>query len=154
MQSSMYFYVLFYFLSTGGRSSVIDSLTWYIIYSRVIVFLVSIILFMQHSPSSVAWKYGSLSLSIFQDVEGETRREAASREAANRVELRAKLAGLPQPENEYEVSVPELPDADEKDETIQEDAADLALRRKREAAEREQAELKKRSQAWPFLPPR
>ena len=93
--------------------------------------------------------------SYLQDFEGETRREAASREAAARNELRARLAGLPQPENEYEVTIPELPDADEKAEGVEEDAADLAARRKREAALLEQAELKKRSQVkvhplWSF----
>lgn len=83
---------------------------------------------------------------MLQEFENETRREAASREAANRAELRAKLAGLPQPENEYEVTVPDLPEAEDKDQGMEEDAADLAVRKKREAAEREAAELKKRSQ--------
>lgn len=82
-----------------------------------------------------------------QEFGDESRREAASREAANRAELRARLATLPQPENEYEVTIPELPEAEEKGEGIEEDAADLAVRRKREAAAREAAELKKRSQA-------
>ena len=81
-----------------------------------------------------------------QELQAETRREIASREAANRAELRAKLAGLPQPENEYEVTVPELPEADEAGEGFEEDAADLAARKKLEAAAREAAELKKRSQ--------
>ena len=83
---------------------------------------------------------------MLQDFEGETRRAAASREAASRAVLRAQLAGLPQPENEYEVTIPELPEAEEKAEGVVEDAADLAARRKREAALLEQAELKKRSQ--------
>ena len=85
--------------------------------------------------------------SALQEFGAESRREAASREAANKAELRAKLAGLPQPENEYEVSIPELPDMEEKAEGIEEDAADLAIRRKNEAVAREAAELKKRSQA-------
>ena len=95
-------------------------------------------------------------LRVMQEYEGESRREAAGREAANRAELRARLAGLPQPENEYEVTIPDLPEADEAVDGLEEDAADLAARRKREAAEREVAELKKRSQVSRGLvcPPR
>lgn len=44
------------------------------------------------------------------------------------------------------MTIPELPDAEETGDGVVEDAADLAARRKREAAEREAAELKKRSQ--------
>ena len=86
-----------------------------------------------------------------QDFEGETRRAAANREAASRAALRAQLAGLPQPENEYEVTIPDLPEADDQAEGAVEDAADLAARRRREAALLEQAELKKRSQVRHIL---
>ena len=44
--------------------------------------------------------------------EGGSRREVKSREAAQRSELRSRLAGLPQPENEYAFEVPELPEAE------------------------------------------
>lgn len=81
-----------------------------------------------------------------QVEEGGSRREVKSREAAQRLELRSRLAGLPQPENEYSTVMPELPDAEEGGEGIEEDAADLAARKKREAAAREAIKLKKRSQ--------
>ena len=81
-----------------------------------------------------------------QVEEGGSRRELKSREAAQRSELRSRLAGLPQPENEYAFDVPELPEAEEGGEGIEEDAADLAARRKREVAAREAVQLKKRSQ--------
>lgn len=98
--------------------------------------------------TSATWRNALVDCLCFlgQELGAETRREIASREAANRAELRAKLAGLPQPENEYEVTVPELPEADEAGEGFEEDAADLAARKKLEAAAREAAELKKRSQ--------
>ena len=82
-----------------------------------------------------------------QDIEGESRREAKAREAMLRAELRGSLAGLPLPENEYEITVPELPEEEEMADGVIEDAADIAARKKRLAAEREAAELKKRSQA-------
>ena len=81
-----------------------------------------------------------------QDLEGATKREARAREAMLRSELRSGLAGLPQPENEYEITVPELPEEDDGGETAVEDAADAAAKKKRAAAEREAAELRKRSQ--------
>jgi len=81
-----------------------------------------------------------------QELEGGSRREVNSREAAQRSELRDRLAGLPQPENEYTMAVPELPEAEEKGDGIEEDAADLAARKKRDTAAREAIELKKRSQ--------
>ena len=84
--------------------------------------------------------------TCLQDLEGATKREARAREAMLRSELRSGLAGLPQPENEYEITVPELPEEDDGREVAVEDAADVAARKKREAAEREAAELRKRSQ--------
>lgn len=84
-----------------------------------------------------------------QDLEGGGAR---GRQAGLSGELRSGLASLPQPENEYEITVPELPADEEQGEAVEEDAADIAARRKRLAAEREAAELKKRSQVLLITP--
>ncbi len=63
-------------------------------------------------------------------------------------ELRSGLANLPKPQNEYEMMVPEAPDEADEDmaEPMEEDAADVAARRKALQKAREEAELRKRSQ--------
>ncbi|BDA46189.1 Cell division cycle 5-like protein [Coccomyxa sp. Obi] len=76
-----------------------------------------------------------------------SRREARAREAMEKNSLRAGLAGLPAPTNEYQIVVPELPeDKDDGDVAMEEDAADVAARRKAAAKAKEEAELRKRSQ--------
>ena len=89
-----------------------------------------------------------------QDFESVSKRDARRRHEALREDLRSGLAGLPKPENEYEITLPELPE-EEAEATTEEDAADIAARKRQAAAEREAAELKKRSQVccepFPFL---
>ena len=69
-----------------------------------------------------------------------------ARAAALRRELREGLSALPAPRNEYQISVPELPGADEEEEAMEEDAADAVTRRKLEVAAAEEAALARRSQ--------
>ncbi len=57
-------------------------------------------------------------------------------------------AGLPAPQNEYSIVVPELPEEEPEVEMSEEDAADIAARKKALVAEREAAALRKRSQVW------
>eukprot|EP00884_Botryococcus_braunii_P005744 jgi/Botrbrau1/15170/Bobra.0149s0035.1 len=76
-----------------------------------------------------------------------TRREARLHEAAVRQDVRMGLSGLPAPKNEYQIMVPENFIEDEPmEEVIEEDAADIAERKRAEAKAREEAELSKRSQ--------
>lgn len=78
--------------------------------------------------------------------EGESKREARAREAAARRELKSGLAGLPAPQYEYQVAMPELPDDGEADDTpMEEDAADVAARKRAAAKAREEAALRRRS---------
>ena len=61
----------------------------------------------------------------------------------------AGLAGLPAPQYDYQISLPELPDTDmEVDELLEEDAADAAAKRRAAAKAAEEAALRKRSQVW------
>ena len=62
--------------------------------------------------------------------------------------LAAGLSGLPQPQNEYQVMVPELPEGQDvaDADAMEEDAADADARRKAVQKAREEAELRKRSQ--------
>lgn len=80
-------------------------------------------------------------------ADGDARAEKARRKL-QQSELRAGLSGLPQPQNEYQVMVPELPeDQDAADaDAMEEDAADADARRKAVQKAREEAELRKRSQ--------
>ena len=79
---------------------------------------------------------------------GSTKQAERARLARMNSELRSGLAGLPKPQNEYEIKVPEA--AEEGDanmaEPMEEDAADVATRRKAVQKAREEAELRKRSQ--------
>lgn len=61
-----------------------------------------------------------------------------------RADLRSGLAGLPAPENEYSVAMPELPD-EEQEMIVEEDAADIKARKAQEAEAARQAEERKKS---------
>ena len=60
----------------------------------------------------------------------------------------AGLAGLPAPQYEYQIALPEVADegAEGDEAVVEEDAADVAARKRAEAKAREQASLRKRSQ--------
>lgn len=79
---------------------------------------------------------------------GSSRQAERARQARMNSELRSGLAGLPKPQNEYEIRVPEAAEEGDEDmaEPMEEDAADVAARRKAVQKAREEAELRKRSQ--------
>lgn len=76
------------------------------------------------------------------------RQAERARQAQVASELRSGLAGLPKPQNEYEIRVPEADEDGDEDmaDAVEEDAADVAARRKAKQKAREEAELRKRSQ--------
>lgn len=73
-------------------------------------------------------------------------RAARAAAAALREELRSGLAGLPAPENEYSVAMPEVPE-EEAEAVLVEDAADVKARRAREIEAARAAEERKKSGA-------
>lgn len=79
---------------------------------------------------------------------GSSKAAERARQARMSSELRSGLASLPKPQNEYEIRVPEAPEEADDDmaEPMEEDAADVAARRKAAQKAREEAELRKRSQ--------
>ena len=79
---------------------------------------------------------------------GSSKQAERARQARLNSELRSGLANLPKPQNEYEIRVPEAAeDGDEEMvEALEEDAADVAARKKALQKAREEAELRKRSQ--------
>ncbi|KAK9814983.1 hypothetical protein WJX73_003873 [Symbiochloris irregularis] len=78
--------------------------------------------------------------------EGESKRQARARDAAMKGQLKAGLAGLPAPQYEYQIAMPEIEDEAPTDDVMEEDAADVAARKKAAAKAREEAALRKRSQ--------
>lgn len=90
----------------------------------------------------------NIELKVVENAQAEaTRREARLHEEAVRQDVRLGLSGLPAPKNEYQIMVPENVFEDEPmEEGIEEDAADIAERKRAEAKAREEAELRKRSQ--------
>ena len=89
-----------------------------------------------------------MGLNDPDSIIASSRQAERARQARLASELRSGLAGLPKPQNEYEIRVPEADeDGDEEmTEAVEEDAADVAARRKARQKEREEAELRKRSQ--------
>ena len=89
-----------------------------------------------------------LGLNDPDSIIASSRQAERARQARLASELRSGLAGLPKPQNEYEIRVPEADeDGDEEmAEAVEEDAADVAARRKARQKAREEAELRKRSQ--------
>jgi pre-mRNA-splicing factor CDC5/CEF1 len=84
-------------------------------------------------------------LSQLDAASGSLRAQKAAA-AALRAELRSGLAGLPVPENEYSVSLPELPAEDEGEAAeMEEDAADFKARKAREAEAARLAEERKKT---------
>jgi len=80
------------------------------------------------------------------DAAGGSVRAQKAAAAALRAELRSGLAGLPAPENEYSVSMPELPVEDDGEgEQMEEDAADFKARKAREAEAARLAEGRKKT---------
>lgn len=79
---------------------------------------------------------------------GSTKQAERARQARMNSELRSGLASLPKPQNEYEIRVPEAAEEGDEDmaEPMEEDAADVAARRKAVQKAKEEAELRKRSQ--------
>lgn len=77
--------------------------------------------------------------------EGASLRAQKAAAAALRSDLRAGLASLPAPENEYSIALPEMPD-EEAEMEVEEDAADVKARKAREAEAARQAAEKKKSQ--------
>jgi len=75
---------------------------------------------------------------------GKAAQRAAAAMARN--ELLAGLSQLPEPQNEYQIMVPEMPEEELPEQAIEEDAADARERLRREAEAARQRELKKRSQ--------
>ena len=64
------------------------------------------------------------------------------------------MSGLPAPQYEYRIAMPDVADEGaDADEVTEEDAADIAARKRAEAKAREQAALRKRSQVCSPLPP-
>ena len=65
----------------------------------------------------------------------------------------AGLAGLPAPQYDYQISMPDAPEGDdaEGDEILEEDAADATARRRAAAKAAEEAALRKRSQVVTFI---
>lgn len=85
---------------------------------------------------------------------GSSKQAERARQARMNSELRSGLAGLPKPQNEYEIRVPEAAEEGDEDmaEPMEEDAADVAARRKAVQKAREEAELRKRSQVLQHFP--
>ncbi|KXZ44260.1 hypothetical protein GPECTOR_70g491 [Gonium pectorale] len=79
-------------------------------------------------------------------LEGGSKRVVAARQAAVRGELRERLAGLPAPQNEYAFEPVEVPQ-DEPEEAMEEDLADVRVRKAREEEERRRLEELKKSKA-------
>ena len=79
---------------------------------------------------------------------GSSKQAERVRQGRMNSELRSGLAGLPKPQNEYEIRVPEAAEEGDEDtaEPVEEDAADVAARRKAVQKAREETELRKRSQ--------
>ena len=79
---------------------------------------------------------------------GSSKQAERARQARMNSKLRSGLAGLPKPQNEYEIRVPEAAEEGDEDlaEPMEEDAADVAARRKAVQKAKEEAELRKRSQ--------
>eukprot|EP00878_Enallax_costatus_P014008 GHUV01014649.1.p1 GENE.GHUV01014649.1~~GHUV01014649.1.p1 ORF type:complete len:761 (+),score=332.12 GHUV01014649.1:659-2941(+) len=73
--------------------------------------------------------------------------------AALRADLRSGLAGLPAPENEYSVAMPEMPE-EEVDMEIEEDAEDIKARKARAAEAARQAAERKKSKVLQLGLPR
>jgi hypothetical protein len=86
-----------------------------------------------------------LNEGLGEGLEGASLRAQKAAAAALRSDLRAGLAGLPAPENEYSVALPELPD-DEAEAAVEEDAADVKVRKAREAEAARKAEERKKTQ--------
>jgi hypothetical protein len=96
------------------------------------------------TPMRIRDQFG-LNEGLGEGLEGASLRAQKAAAAALRSDLRAGLAGLPAPENEYSVALPELPD-DEAEVSVEEDAADVKARKAREAEAARQAEERKKSQ--------
>eukprot|EP00775_Hariotina_reticulata_P012657 gene12657-12784_t len=89
------------------------------------------------------------------DAAGGSLRAQKAAAAALRAELRSGLAGLPTPENEYSVALPELPAEDEGEEAhMEEDAADFKARKAREAEAARLAEERKKTKVLQLGLPR
>jgi pre-mRNA-splicing factor CDC5/CEF1 len=86
-----------------------------------------------------------LNEGLGEGLEGASLRAQKAAAAALRSDLRAGLAGLPAPENEYSVALPELLD-EEVEAAVEEDAADVKARKAREAEAARQAEERKKTQ--------
>jgi pre-mRNA-splicing factor CDC5/CEF1 len=69
------------------------------------------------------------------------------RERAARAQLMDGLEGLPEPQYTYDLSVPDLPPEEEKEEVREEDAADQDARAAAKKRALEEAELERRSTA-------
>jgi len=80
------------------------------------------------------------SMSDGMSVQAERRRMNE-----NKSSLRKGLLGLPAPKNEYSITVPQTPDLEEQDSTLEDDASDVLERKQKEQREREQARLRERS---------
>ncbi|KAF9422891.1 Pre-mRNA-splicing factor cef1 [Podila epigama] len=76
-----------------------------------------------------------------------TPREERLHQAALKRQLRAGLAGLPQPKGGLDLIMPEELDIDTTEHTVEEDAAEIAKRRKEAHEAEERARLLRRSQA-------
>lgn len=89
-----------------------------------------------------------LGLNDPDSIIASSKQAERARQARLSSELRAGLAGLPKPQNEYEIRVPEAEEEGDADmaEAVEEDAADIAARRKAAQKAREEAALRKRSQ--------
>ncbi|WIA33069.1 hypothetical protein OEZ86_006225 [Tetradesmus obliquus] len=96
------------------------------------------------TPMRIRDQFG-LNEGLGEGLEGASLRAQRAAAAALRSDLRSGLAGLPAPENEYSVALPELPE-DEAEAAVEEDAADVKARRAREAEAARQAEERKKSQ--------
>lgn len=67
------------------------------------------------------------------------------RQLAHKKNLQKGLLGLPAPKNEYQISVPQVPDLDEVENKMEEDATDVLARENKKQQEREQLRLRERS---------
>ncbi|CAN0497420.1 unnamed protein product, partial [Laminaria digitata] len=87
------------------------------------------------------------SVSSFGGSSVAGSKEERARERRRKDELRAKLAGLPSPQYEYELVAPEVMEEADGAPLREEDAADRDARLLAEQAARDEAEFRKRSQA-------
>ncbi|KAG1672528.1 hypothetical protein FOA52_002837 [Chlamydomonas sp. UWO 241] len=96
------------------------------------------------------------ALGLNEDMTGLEvgARAAAARARAAAAELRAGLGGLPAPQNEYAIEMPDAPEGDDDGEGGVEDAAVRAVRRSREAAAAAALEEKRKSQTLQRALPR